>query len=107
MRAAPESRSYLLAEAGAFREALIRAGFDCLGSATQIVPVLVGDNARTLEFAVGLREHGLMAVAFRPPTVTPGRARVRFSLSAAHSREDLHAARDAIIQVGRTMGLIA
>ncbi len=107
VREEPESRNYLLAEARAFREALIRAGFDCLGSATQIVPVLVGDNARTLEFAVGLREHGLMAVAFRPPTVTPGRARVRFSLSAAHSREDLHAAREAIIQVGRKMGLIA
>jgi 7-keto-8-aminopelargonate synthetase-like enzyme len=71
------------------------------------VPVLVGENARTLEFAGRLRERGLLAVAFRPPTVTPGRARVRFSLSAAHSREDLAAARQAIAEVGRDMGLIA
>ena len=74
----PEPRQYVLAEAGAFRQELREAGFDCLASETQIVPLLVGENARTLAFAASLREHGLMAVAFRPPTVTPGRARVRF-----------------------------
>ncbi len=103
----PERRSYLLDEAKSFRETLTQAGFDLLGSETQIVPVLVGENARTLEFAGCLRERGLLAVAFRPPTVTPGRARVRFSLSAAHSREDLAAARETITAAGRDMGLIA
>ena len=102
----PGRRNYLLAEAKTFREELQRAGFDLLGSETQIVPVLVGENARTLELAGRLRERGLLAVAFRPPTVTPGWARVRFSLSAAHSWEDLAAARQAILEVGREMSLI-
>ena len=102
----PERRAYLLEEAGKFRQGLTEAGFDILGSETQIVPVLAGDNARTLSVAARLREEGLMAVALRPPTVPPGRARVRFSLSAAHSREDLAAAREAIFGVGREMGLI-
>ena len=102
----PERRAYLLEEAGKFRQGLTEAGFDILGSETQIVPVLAGDNARTLSVAARLREEGLMAVALRPPTVPPGRARVRFSLSAAHSREDLAAAREAILKVGREMGLI-
>jgi 8-amino-7-oxononanoate synthase len=105
VRQEPERRNYLLAEANTFRAALLQAGFDLLESETQIVPLLVGENARTLELAAHLRERGLLTVAFRPPTVTPGRARVRFSLSAAHSREDLAAAREAIIEVGREMGL--
>lgn len=102
----PERREYLLAEAATLRRELTQAGFDILGSATQIIPALVGENAPTLEFAARLRERGLMAVALRPPTVPPGRSRVRFSLSAAHSREDLSAARQAILEVGRDMGLI-
>jgi 8-amino-7-oxononanoate synthase len=102
----PERREYLLAEAATFRRELVQAGFDILGSETQIIPALVGENAPTLEFAARLRERGLMAVALRPPTVPPGRSRVRFSLSAAHSREDLAAAREAILEVGREMKLI-
>ena len=103
----PERRRYLLTEAERFRHTLTQAGFDILGSETQIVPVLAGENARTLRFAARLRERGLMAVALRPPTVPPGRSRVRFSLSAAHTSEDLAEARQAILEVGREMELIA
>lgn len=102
----PAHRAYLLEEAALFRGELHRAGFDTLGSETQIIPVLVGENARTLEFAARLRARGLMVVALRPPTVTPGRARVRFSLSAAHTRQALAAARETIVRTGREMGLV-
>jgi len=101
----PERRAYLLKEAEGFRQGLKKAGLDTLGSETQIVPVLVGDNARTLQFAARLRDQGLMAVGLRPPTVPPGKARVRFSLSAAHLPEDLAQARQTIIHVAREMGL--
>ena len=84
---------------------MLAAGLDILGSETQIVPVLVGENDRTLEFAANLKDQGLMAVALRPPTVPPGRARVRFSLTAAHSREDLARAREIIVATACTMGL--
>jgi len=103
----PERRRYLLTEAERFRHTLTQAGFDLLGSETQIVPVLAGENGPTLRLAARLRERGLMAVALRPPTVPPGRSRVRFSLSAAHTAEDLAEARQAILEVGREMELIA
>ncbi len=99
----PERRVYLQVEATKFRRALVEAGLNTLGSETQIIPVLVGENARTLEFAARLRQRGVLAVALRPPTVPPGRARVRFSLSAAHSPEDLAEALEVIVAVARDM----
>jgi 8-amino-7-oxononanoate synthase len=101
----PERRLYLSRESEDFRQALLSAGLDLLGSETQIIPVLVGANDRALKFAARLRDQGLMAVALRPPTVPPGRARVRFSLSAAHCRPDLRRARETIVAEARTMGL--
>jgi 8-amino-7-oxononanoate synthase len=101
----PERRLILGRESELLRRSLLAAGLDILGSETQIVPVLVGENDRTLKFAAALREQGLMAVALRPPTVPPGRARVRFSLSAAHAPDDLSRAREVILATARTMGL--
>ena len=85
----PERRLFLQRESENFRQGLLSAGLDILGSETQIIPVLVGENDRTLKFAARLMDQGLMAVALRPPTVPPGRARVRFSLSAAQAADDL------------------
>jgi 8-amino-7-oxononanoate synthase len=107
VRAEPEKRLRLQQEAEKFRRGLQDAGFDTLDSETQIVPVLVGNNETTLKFAADLRARGLMAVALRPPTVPPGRARVRFSLSAAHSAADLAQALEAIVQTGKEIGLAA
>jgi len=105
VREEPERRLRLLQESEKFRGGLQDAGFDTLGSETQIVPVLVGKNEPTLKFAAALLQQGLMAVALRPPTVPPGRARVRFSLSAAHAAADLARALEAIVQTGKEVGL--
>lgn len=106
VREEPERRLRLLQESEKFRRGLQDAGFDTLGSETQIVPVMVGKNEPTLKFAAALRVRGLMAVALRPPTVPPGRARVRFSLSAAHSPADLAQALKTIVEAGKEMGLV-
>jgi 8-amino-7-oxononanoate synthase len=105
VREEPEGRQNLLKNAAAFRGKLENAGFDTLGSETQIIPALVGKNEPTLKFAAALRERGLMAVALRPPTVPPGKARIRFSLSAAHETADLNQALATIVETGREMGL--
>ncbi|MEW5789435.1 MAG: 8-amino-7-oxononanoate synthase [Pseudomonadota bacterium] len=58
-------------------------------SDSPIQPLLVGDNQATLDLADGLRRRGILIPAIRPPTVPAGQARLRISLSAAHSPDDV------------------
>jgi len=58
-------------------------------SQTAIQPVMIGDNATALAFAEALRDRHMFVPAIRPPTVPPGTARLRVSLSAAHTADDL------------------
>jgi 8-amino-7-oxononanoate synthase len=102
----PELPLRLQRQAAFFRSGLQTLGFSTLASETHIIPLLVGDETHALHMAEALREHGLYAVAIRPPTVSPGTARLRFSMMASHTREDLSFALDVIEKVGRAMGLI-
>jgi 7-keto-8-aminopelargonate synthetase-like enzyme len=79
----------LLFRAGVFRKRLQEAGLDVLNSQSQIIPVLIGENARAIEVAGKLKSRGILAVAIRPPTVPEGTARLRLSLTLDHSEEDL------------------
>lgn len=58
-------------------------------SETPIQPLLVGDHREALRLAEGLRERGILIPAIRPPTVPQGTARLRISLSAAHTATDV------------------
>ena len=58
-------------------------------SDTPIQPLLVGTNADALRLSQGLLQHGLLAPAIRTPTVPVGTARLRITLSAAHSADDI------------------
>lgn len=93
-------------KAAFFRRGLQQRGFSTLGSETHIIPLLIGDETRALHMAAALREHGLYAVAIRPPTVPPGAARIRFSVMLSHTDEDLSFALDVVERVGRNMGMI-
>jgi 8-amino-7-oxononanoate synthase len=56
-----------------------------------IVPVVLGDEARAVAASAALLERGLLVPAIRPPTVPPGSSRLRITLSAAHTEEDVGA----------------
>lgn len=58
-------------------------------SQTAIQPILIGDNATTLAFSEALRERHMYVPAIRPPTVPAGGARLRVSLNAGHTADDL------------------
>jgi 8-amino-7-oxononanoate synthase len=58
-------------------------------SDTPIQPLILGANARAVAASATLRERGILVPAIRPPTVPEGTARLRISLSAAHSEQDI------------------
>lgn len=60
-----------------------------LPSETPIQPLLVGGNKEAVALSDALRSRGILVPAIRPPTVPKGQARLRISLSAAHSKDDV------------------
>lgn len=95
----------LLHNAAAFRARLQEAGLDTLRSESQIVPLRVGPNDLALRLAASLREAGILVHAIRPPTVPEGTARLRFSVTRAHTPEDLERAAAAVVAAARALGL--
>ena len=88
------------------RKGLQEMGFDTSNSSTPIIPVLVGDDRLVMEFSRRLLERGIYVQGIRPPTVPEGSARLRLSVSAAHTPEDIDLALEAMGEVGRDLGLI-
>ena len=68
-----------------------------LPSRTAIQPLIVGENAETVALSDALANEGILVPAIRPPTVPKGSARLRISLSAAHTQVDV----DQLIEVLR------
>ena len=82
-------RDKLAANIARFRAGAAGLPYGLTGSQTAIQPVIVGENQTALDLAARLRECGLWVSAIRPPTVPPGSARLRITLTAAHRPEDI------------------
>jgi glycine C-acetyltransferase len=89
-----------------FKKELKKRGFQFKTSETPIVPIHVGDAAKAFEFSRKLFEAGVFAPAVGYPTVAEGKARLRAIVSAAHKREHLLKAADALAEVGKTLGVV-
>lgn len=89
VQAEPERRRRLLALADFLRGQLRTLDDSDSGSLCQIIPVRVGEAQAALELSARLEERGLLVPAIRPPSVPPGTARLRISLSAGHTEDDV------------------
>jgi len=83
------------------RSGLADLPWELLPSDTAIQPLLIGDNRAALKLSEGLRERGIRVAAIRPPTVPQGTARLRITLSAAHSAEDVARLVEALHELAR------
>jgi 8-amino-7-oxononanoate synthase len=70
-------------------------------SNTAIQPLLIGDNKAASDLSGALRERGIWVAAIRPPTVPQGTARLRITLSAAHSMSDVTRLIEALHELAR------
>ncbi len=102
----PELRQRLMENTAYFRERLTKLGFQIVPGIHPIVPIVLGDEHKTVAMAKALNERGIFVVGFSYPVVPKGEARIRVQLSAAHTREHLDRAIAAFTDVGREIGVI-
>ncbi|CAN7727840.1 8-amino-7-oxononanoate synthase [Variovorax sp. LjRoot84] len=78
-------------------------GWRLVDSVTAIQPLIIGDNAAALALAAALDAQGLWVPAIRPPTVPAGTARLRITLSAAHTVQDVQTLVDGLARAAGTL----
>ena len=79
-----------------FRQGAQALGLNLMDSPTPIQPVIIGDSAQAMVMSAQLRERGILVGAIRPPTVPAGSARLRITLTAAHTAEQVQRLLDAL-----------
>jgi glycine C-acetyltransferase len=107
----PERIERLWSNTEYFKQQLGAAGFDIGGvttpaSETPIIPILVGDGRRTMDFSRALFERGLMATGIAYPTVPEGKARIRTIMTSEHTREQLDQALEILTSTAKQLAIL-
>ncbi|HST54629.1 MAG TPA: 8-amino-7-oxononanoate synthase [Solirubrobacteraceae bacterium] len=97
----PDRVERLRSGAGVLRDALAAEGFPVQSGEMQIVPLVVGGEQATLRMCQAAIERGVFAQAIRPPTVRAGTSRLRLTVMASHTHEELQGAARALGEAAR------
>jgi 7-keto-8-aminopelargonate synthetase-like enzyme len=89
VQGADAARRILLGHAQRLRVELRGLGYDVPEGSSQIIPVLIGSNERTMQLSGRLLEQGVFVQGIRPPTVPAGTARLRVTPMAVHRPEQI------------------
>ena len=103
LSASTELRDKLEENTKYFRAALTERGLTIKPGVHPIVPIMIGDAAKSQKFAARMLEKGVYVIGFFYPVVPHGTARTRTQVSAAHSREDLEFAVNAFAEVNEEL----
>jgi len=99
-------RCEVLANGDRMRNALKQMGFDILDSCTPIIPVVVKEELVAIEFSKKLFDVGIFVQAIRPPAVPSGTARLRLTVMATHTKEDIDFVVEEFQRIGKELCLI-
>ena len=97
----------LATNAETLRDALAAEGLEAGDSATQIVPLVIGDAAQAVAVSEAALERGVFAQAIRPPTVPEHTSRLRLAVMATHRERELREAAHTIAAAARSVGFDA
>jgi glycine C-acetyltransferase len=97
----PERRQALWQNCERLRIGLKSLGYALGNSQSQILPLIVGDATQCMQLSQRLLERGVFAQGIRPPTVPPGTSRLRITLMATHTKEQLEQALNTFEEVKR------
>src|SRR5580700_9032239 len=89
-----------------FRDALKRMSYKPLDGPSAIVPIIIGETAKTITVSDKLLQRGVFVTGFGFPVVAEGTARIRTQLSAALTKDEMDRALRAFAAVGKEAGLI-
>lgn len=89
-----------------FKEKISEKGFDIGDSKTPITPVIIGDEAKSLEFSKALLDEGVFVSAIVFPTVPKGTGRLRCMITAEHTKEDLDTAVEKFYKVAKKINVL-
>ena len=89
-----------------FSDEMTARGFQIKPGVHPIVPIMLGDEKRTVEMAGQMNKRGIFVVGFSYPVVPKGEARIRVQISAIHTRNQLDKAIATFEEVGRSLQLI-
>jgi 8-amino-7-oxononanoate synthase len=103
----PERRERLWENTRFMMTALRAIGFDCGESSTPVIPIVVGPDEMAFKMAKRLEEEGVFVNAVVSPGSPPGRALIRTSYMATHTKAHLTRALEAFHKVGRELGLVS
>lgn len=92
-------REHLASLSARLRERLCSLGFDCGASSSHIVPLVIGGNEAALDLAAALQARGFAVRAIRSPSVPPGTERLRLSLTARLTMDDIERFADTVLAV--------
>lgn len=102
----PERREQLLNNAMYLRLKLEESGFVVRKGETPIISLHIGDSHEAMQFSEKLMEEGVFIPAIRPPTVPKGSSRLRITVMATHTIEQLNTVIYKIKKIGKEMGII-
>jgi glycine C-acetyltransferase len=103
IRREPQRRRALRENCARVRDGLTRLGYSLGDSRSQILPLMIGDATECMRLSERLLDRGVFAQGIRPPTVAPGTSRLRITLMATHTSDQIDRALEVFASVNKAV----